>query len=183
MKLKEKISPGRSEAELAYSNDRVIAALKSSDWFTTALIESIHDNEPEPERKGLGPFEDETLGDFLNAELGKESEVFRGVRSYLLQRMVGGQGHPLPLKRNPFADEAVLEVARRLGVDENYEIDRGKIGEVGAMLQCMIAPEPIRKKVIRVNCIWGSERTKRDTLLWADLVRKGSKSYFENRGL
>lgn len=70
-----------------------------------------------------------------------------------------------------------------MGVEKNYEVDRGMIGEVGSMLRCLIAPKEIRRKVVKVHCRWGNERARRDTLLWGELVKKGARQYLQSRSL
>lgn len=180
---RELIKSLHPEAVSAYTDEIATDALKHSDWFTSDFIEKVNASEPFPEREGLGPFKDKLLGDFFLAEtqLGKGNEVYLGARTFIYQRMVGGQGHPFPLKEIPFTDEKVLEIAKKLGVNENYEVGREKIGEIGSMLQCIVAAEKIRNKVVRVTCRWGNERVKRDTLLWAELVKKGTKDYLQSR--
>jgi hypothetical protein len=173
------------EAVAAYNDQKVIEALRRSDWFTADFIGEVQKNEPNPEREGLGPFKDKLLGDFFTARthLGKENQVYKGIQNYLHKRMVGSQGHPLPLKDIEFTNSELLDFARNMGVNGHHKVDRDFIGRVESMLQCLIAPEAIRKKVIRIRCGWGVERIKRDTLLWAELVRKGTKSYLQSREL
>lgn len=173
------------EATAAYGSQRVINALQNSSWFTSEFIAEIRANEPDPEREGLGPFKDRLLGDFFIAGVDpkQDNEVYLGALNYVHQRMVGEQGHPFSLEKIPFCDDEILAMAKSFGVAENYEVDRRMIGQVATMLQCMIAPEEIRRKVIRVICSWGSDRVKRDTLLWAGLVGKGVKAYLKSRDL
>lgn len=178
--------PGlHSEAVKAYGDQKVINALAHCDWFSTDFIERVQKNELEPERKGLGPFKDKPLGDFFMAinHLGKENQVYRGVRIYLYQRMVGSQGHPFSLKDIEFADPEVMHLAESIGTNELHEFDRSMIGEVDNMLQCLIAPEKIRNKVVKVTCRWGNEQVRKDVLLWAELVKRGAKAYIKSRDL
>lgn len=159
--------------------------MKDCDWFTLDFIEDVVANELPPERgEEWGPFEDKLLRDFFNAEPQQREgkEVYIEACDYLSQEMVGRQ-LPFSLKDIPFTDRDVLNIAEEFGVSDNHEVERGMIGEIGPMLQCLIAPKEIRRKVVYVVCAWGNEEAKRDTLLWAELVKKGVKAYLESKGL
>ncbi len=170
-----------SSVELAFNNDHVRQALASSDWFTPDYIIDIHNTEEVPVREGLGPYTDTQLQSFFDKsyKVEKGNEVYLGVRKYLCERMISPDGHPLPLHDISFADETFMAFARELGATESYEVDRGMIGEVDSGLLCLIAPEEIRRKVVKVTQDWGEgyEGRKRDVLLWSALVKRGAKAY------
>jgi len=104
--------------------------------------------------------------------------VYREVRRYLYDRMFMDEGFPRPLNEIPFVDEEIRELAKKLGVENEHEVDRSYIYEIDPMLQCIIAPEEMRRKVVKVLCSWGSEEARRDRLIWSQLVRKGVKSWW-----
>ncbi len=185
MEPKEELQSIHLEARAAYDDDRVIDALRNCDWYTAALIEDVHDNEPTPERDGLGPFKDKLLGNFFieGTRLAKEQTVFPGAINHIIQGLIGPQGHFYSLENIPFADEEVEQLAQSLDLSASYELDRGLISEVEGMLQSIIAPEQIRRKAVKATHRWGSERTKRNALLLAILTKKGARAYLESRGL
>jgi len=173
---------GVQSEDTAFSNAHVLDALHASEWFTPQFIEDVHNKDVYPVRVGLSaPFTDPRLAHFFDKQLhlGKGNDVYLGVKAYLYQHMVTREGHPLPLNRIPFADEEFLTFARSLGVTDSYEVDRGMIGDVDSSLLCLVAPAEIRRPVIRVNMNWGNENVKRDTLLWADLGRRGALSWLQ----
>lgn len=189
--LKTSVDQLNPESVKAYSNTKVITALKNTDWFTPEYIENIRNTEEYPERNGLGPFKDSLLGDFfLFPHIGKFSDnnkIFLGVRLYLTQGMVGSQGHPFRLDDIEFIDDEIVTLAESLEVDKNYSVDRGMIGQVTPLFQCIIAPEKIRKKATRVICSWGDTPggmgVKRDVFLWSQVIKKGIQSYLSSRNL
>lgn len=174
------------EARTAYRNEKVLQALRNCNWFTPEYIQEVSSNEPEPERKGLGPFEDRLLGDFFLASLNlnkTDNTVYLGARVYISPIMVGSEGHPKSIKNIPFTDQEILDLAKQYGVDKDYTVDRRMIDREEAMIQCLIAPEEIRRKVVKIICRWGNEKVKTDFLLWAMLTKKGVKQYLESRNL
>lgn len=175
--------PPQIEAKGAYSDKNVIQALRTCDWFTPDYIEEVIESEPMSESEGLGPYKDRLLQEFFGTayDLNKVSKVYREVRRYLYNLMVVSEGFPRPLNEIPFVDEEIRELAKKLGVEDKYEVDRSYIGEIDPMLQCIIAPEKMRRNVVRVLCSWGSEETRRDRLLWSQLVGKGVKSWLARK--
>jgi hypothetical protein len=171
------------QPEQAYQNDHVIRAFTSSDWFTPSFVEEVHVSEPEPNRSGLGHFEDQRLGRFFlqRLNLGRGNEVFNGANLFLTLRMASLDGHPLILRKIPFFDEEIQGYADKLNVDDSYVFDRANAYEIEKGLICMIAPEDLRRKVIKVTCTWGTKEWKTDTLLWTQLVRKGAQQYIETK--
>jgi len=185
----EELLPYMPKAVEAYQNEHVLEALKNIDWFTADYIDKVRNDEPQPEREeNLGPFKDKFLGDFFkfgyrSDDLGKGNETFMGVRNFLAQEMVGPQGHPYSIGEVSFADEQFLALAKELGVDKRYEVSRDMIWEVDPMIKCLIAPEGIRRKVVKVICSWGEgyKERRRDVILWAELVKRGAKQYLERQ--
>jgi len=173
---------GVQSEDTAFSNAHVFDALRTSDWFTPQFIEDVHNKDAYPLKEGLStPFADPRLAHFFDKQfhLGKGNEAYLGVQKYVYQRMITDEDHPVPLNQIPFADKEFLTFARSLGVSDSYEVDRGMIGSVDNSLLCLIAPAEIRRPVVRVTMNWGSENVKRDTLLWADLSRRGAQSWLQ----
>lgn len=165
--------------EDAYLSDNVIRSFVNSDWFTPAFIEEVQANEPEPERPGLGHWVNKRLDAFFikQLRLTPDNAAFQGAMLYVTQRLVGPQGHPFQLGRISLFDDEVRGYAKELQVPESWEFDRRMIGSTVEGLLSMIAPEDLRRPVVRVACSYGSEKVKKDVLLWSQLVRKGAEEY------
>ncbi len=176
----QKGDPAIKNPEDAFLNENVIPSLLNSDWYTTEYIEDVKATEPEPERPGLGEFVDKRLGRFFlkQIDLGSGNEAYLATRMHLMQKMGDTQGHTFKLGRISFYDEEIAAYARDLGVDESWEFDRIMIFEgADRSLMCMIAPEDIRRRVVRVL----HNHNSIDVALWSQMVRKGAKKFIEER--
>ncbi len=184
----EPISP---EALAAYENGHVIAAVRASDWFTPEYIRDVNSNEPELEREGsLGPLKDKFLADFFMVDFEREKylnsdefRVYLATRRYLRQRMVGTSGHPFVLNEIEFVDEKLLAELSRYDVQPNREVERGMVFEIEGLIQCIIAPEPFRRKVTQAICSWGDDYLERekDVIVWSQVTRAGALSFISTR--
>jgi hypothetical protein len=165
----------------AYKNGNVEQSITASHWYTPEYIVEVKDHEPEPPSVSLGPFKDSFLGDFFNAEmnLDKGTEIYQGARLYIFQRLISPDGHPYRLNRTKLFDDELSKLARSLGTADNHEFDRAMLGQVSIPLMAMIAPEHIRRPVIKATHPWGSDRSKQDVLLWSQLVKKGALAYLQ----
>jgi len=169
----------------AYSNENVRASIADCDWFNTDYILEVTANESDPEFSWDKGFTDKQLAGFLQAPEGMKSvngksDLYQQLKNYVTERMVGSQGHPFPIGNILFADESFLELAKSLGANERYEVERGMVFEVDAYLMCLIAPKNMRRQVVKQCCRWGEgyDDRRRDVLLWAELVKRGAKQFF-----
>ncbi len=78
--------------------------------------------------------------------------------------------------------DILSQLAKSLGANERYEVERGMVFEVDQYLICLVTPEEIRRKVVKQFCRWGegNDDRRRDVLLWAELVKRGAKQFLEN---
>ena len=165
----------------SYKDSNVLRAIASSSWLTPQYIINIHDLEPDPPRHGLEGFYDEALNVFFEKQLNldKGNQVYAGVRTYVARQMITPDGHPLLLGKIAFTDDNILKLAQELGTDSNHEFDRGMIGDVDNGLMAIIAPESIRKPVVKVTHSWGTDTVKQDAILWSQLVKNGAQAYLK----
>ena len=171
----------------AYNDKNVLASIANCDWFTKDYILDVVANEPDAEYSAEEGLKDKQLAGFLQAPEGMKSldgknDLYQQLKKYVTERMVGSQGHPFPIGNIPFADESFLELAKSLGANERYEVERGMVFEVEAYLMCLVAPKNMRRQVVKQCCRWGEgyEDRKRDVLLWAELVKRGAKQFLED---
>lgn len=171
----------------AYSDENVRVSIADCDWFNKDYILDVVANEPDSEYSVEEGLKDKQLVGFLQAPeqenlVKGKSDLYHQLKNYVMKRMVGSQGHPFPIGNIPFADESFLELAKSLGANERYEVERGMVFEVDQYLICLVAPEEIRRKVVKLCCTWGEghDDVRRDVFLWAELVKRGAKQFLEN---
>lgn len=172
------------EAIQAYTDEAVMQALNNCDWFTTEYIEYVQSTVADPERKGLGPFENKFLADFFMIEYtpSEQGDVFRSANMYLIQRLVSMSGHPYPLHAIEFLNEQQRnEIIQKFDLPENFEFDRSIHDYIAGILRCIIAPTKIRDEVIKVICSWGSDVWKKNILTWAEVVKIGAQAYVQRK--
>lgn len=172
------------EVVTAYSDEAVTFALQNCDWFTTEYIEHVQSTVADPERRGLGPFENKFLADFFMIEYtsSEQGDVFRSVNMYLTQRLVSMSGHPYPLHAIEFLTEQQKnDLIQKFDLPENFEFNREIFGYIDGILECIIAPEKIRDEVIKVICSWGGDVWKKNILTWAEVVKIGAQAYTQRK--
>ncbi len=169
----------------AYCDENVRASIAECDWFNTDYILEVVANEPDSEYSIEEGLKDKQVAGFIQAPeqanlVKGKSDLYHQLKNYVTERMVGSQGHPFPIGNIPFADESFLELAKSLGANERYEVERGMVFEVDQYLICLVTPEEIRRKVVKQFCRWGegNDDRRRDVLLWAELVKRGAKQFF-----
>ena len=172
------------EVHPAYRDENVLRALFDTSWFTADYIITVRNSfEPDPldDLSSITPEHRRFLDSARNLT-GKEI-AYIGAKNFLFTRMVSGSLHPYPLDMIPFADEEFFAQYAQYGVTPEYQVDRGMIFTSEAYLSCLIAPEHMRKKIVKQMCRWGEgyEDTKRDVLIWAELTRRGTEHYLKRR--
>lgn len=169
----------------AYSSSHVIQAIKTSSWFTPNLIVDIHEHEPDPQKEGLGPFNDDSLNIFFSQKLKLDNEKngsYIGARNYLHQRMITNMGHPMSLDQIPFGHhEEIIKLAKEWQLKDNHEVVREMIGLLDNIIQSIIVPVDIRRPALKVLLPWGTEQIKQDTLLWAQLGKIGVQEWAKRK--
>lgn len=175
--------------EATFGNENVLKSLRNTGWFTPEYITQVVETEPEPERNPNFTFKDERLREFLGRRFpSTEGSVFGQIARFLSRSLLTRDGNTYPFKYIPFADKEFLRYAQSLVKPErpghlvfieDYDLDR--MTSPGMPLMCMVAPEDIRKKVIKILCGWRPERDfeKKNVLLWTQLSRKGIKQYLD----
>lgn len=184
------------EALAAFENAKVLDSIKNSAWFKHYYLDEVNFGVKLPQRDDRGAFKKRLLTEFIDVfrsgvAKGEKYTLYTEVVGYLRKMLVDEQGNLFSINALPFFDPTAFAKTGAIDIPldgkeiPRYRVDRTMFARIEPMLLCIVAPESIRKEVVKLFCSWNEKDYSREAeiVLWAEVIRAGALWYLKEAGL